>query len=330
MTNKEEKETVVQEEKKKKSIKDTSIGRFNRDLFHNLIHDKLFLLSFLLTLFFLGLFLNNATKGSEGYFQKLEEKYIKKDNKVEPTVDVDINGKAEEILDVTSLVGIYSREVVLSESVKVTDSCEISSYKLVYKIENDKSINKYFMNDCLGVFRIWNDKLKYNTSNSARYISAHDINYLFSNTGIKEVDGETYRIDESISSISGASRLYGARMSFLDNNIIISSDTSLLIIKGNSVVLNTKKDYANNGGTLDKTFYPGREEGKYTFIVFNNGESLNCYESYEENNDKVLYKIYSIDYDSEKKAFNEPKVIVERKINDGCKNWENDFNLLSQ
>ncbi len=329
MTQKDEKEKVVQEEKKKKSIHDTSFVCFTKDFLKTLIHEKLFLLSFILTLFFLGLFFNDVTKGSEGYFQKIDEHFTKTDNTVEATVDVDLN-KDNKDMDVSSLIGIYSREVALNESIQVGDSCSISSYKLIYKISENKSIFKYLDSECLGTIRIWNDTLKYNTSNSARYISANGINYLFSNTGIKEVDGETYRLDDSISTIKEENKLNGAQISFIDNNIVIMSNKRLIILKGNNIVLDTNKDYVSNGGSIERKIFKSKSDTKYSFIVFNNAESLNCYQIFEEENDNELYKIYSITYNAEKKSFDDVELKVERKINDGCSNWNEDYNLLQQ
>ena len=327
-----EKDKVVEtEEKKKKTFKNSSFGRFLKDFFIKLSHEKLYLFSFILTIFFVGMFFNKFTSESEGFFQRLEHYKVNSDNKVEPTIDAGINGdKNSDVLDVSSNVGVYSREISLPEAVEVADSCSISSYKVLYKINKDKSIYKYFYNDCIGTIRIWNDTLKYNITNSARYISANGINYLFSNTGIKEVDGETYRLDEELANIKENKILNGVQILFVDSNVLFVNDKRLLIIKGNSVVLDTMKDYKSNGGSLDRLVYNSKKENTYNFIVFTNEEALNCYENPDQSDDKKVYSIYSITYDKEKALFEKPQLLVERKVNEGCKNWNEDYKLLQQ
>ena len=119
MTQNEKDKVVETEEKKKKTFKTSSFGRFLKDFFIKLSHEKLYLFSFVLTIFFLGTFLNKFTSESEGFFQRLEHYKIGSDNKVEPTIDAGINSdKNSEVLDVSSNVGVYSREIDITYAVK--------------------------------------------------------------------------------------------------------------------------------------------------------------------------------------------------------------------
>ena len=332
MKHNEDAKEVDKREQVRKAIRESGFARFLRNFFYTLVHSKKYMLSFILTIFFFCSFFMRVTNNSEGFFQRLENDSNKKDNTVEPTVDDDINSNKQvtDILDISDYVGVYSREVTLSEKVELNDSCSISRYKVVYKINKDKTIYKYFYNDCVGVIKIWNDTLKYNTINNVRYISTDNTNYLFSNSGIKEIDGETYRVDSDLDGIREKNNINGLKILFYDTSAVFMEQKNLVIIKGNSVVLNYKEQYKNNGGKLDSYVYQSKTDGKFNFIVFSNEEALNCYEAYEESNEKDLYKIYSISYNKDNKSFNNPVIEVERKINEGCQNFDEDMKILSK
>lgn len=317
---------------KRKSIKDTGFVKFFKSFVSLLLHDKKYLFSFLVSLFFFCLFFSQMTNESEGYIQKLEKSFNKNDNTVEPTVDdnIDANSQGSERLDISDYVGIYSREVSLSDPIEIDDSCKVSQYKIIYKVNKDNSIYKYFYSECLGTFKIWNDTLKYNISNSARYISAHEFNYLFSTTGIKEIDGDTYRYDDSLTNIKESNSNRDIKVLFFDNNIVFLNNNMLSIVKGNNVVLNTLTQYKSSGGNLEKLVYQSSNDGQFNFIVFSNNEALNCYDSYEDSNTNTLYSIYKVTYNQDNSLFEEPKLVLERKVNEGCKNWQEDLKKLKQ
>ncbi|MBQ4031265.1 MAG: hypothetical protein II625_05885, partial [Bacilli bacterium] len=68
--------------------------------------------------------------------------------------------------------------------------------------------------------------------------------------------------------------------------------------------------------------------GSYKFIVFSNGENLNCYDN--NTDDDLVYKIYSISYDKDKMSFSSPTELVSRNKSDGCTNWKADLELLKK
>ena len=252
------------------------------------------------------------------------------DGDVSASVDSNLNNKTTDSdIDVSDYVGIYSREVTLSEPVKLSDSCTLNNYKVVYQIKKNKSIAKYIYNDCLGTIKLWDGTLAYVSSGGARYISANNTNYLFATNTMKEVDGETYTIDDDINSIREKTNVKNIDITFDDSNIIIMTYDNLYLISGGTVSIKLGVEYNNNGGDLDKRIYKSSTKYKYNFIVFSNGDAKNCYdETIVE--DKLLYTIYSVKYNSTDKKFGTVKKVVSRNVNDLCTNYDDDIELLKE
>ena len=312
---------------KKKDKKASNAYLFGKAFGERLRSDKLFFVSFLITLFFVAVFSYRLLKNSESSYPGFVNRFIS-NNEVSPTSD-DNDNKApvvvDEELDVSDKVGIYSREVVLNEGIQLSDSCKIDSYKYIYQIKKDNSIGKYLYNDCLGTIAVWNDKLDYVTIGDTKYIGTNDIHFLFSGTSMREADGDTYKIDDSITSIKEKNNIKNLEVNFVDNNVVFVGLKNLIVMKGNSVLFNLNKEYSNNGGKLNKMVYQ-IDKTNYKFIVFDNGEEMNCSDEYTD--DGLLYKIYSISYDKEKMIFNSAKEVLSRNKNEGCAHWEEDLELL--
>lgn len=332
------KELLKEKKEKEKKKRSNVTYLFIHAFICKLKEDKLYLFSFVVTLVFLGLFSFHKLQETEGYYDKRKEPSASENN-VTPTVDTDLNKNGDssvssEELDVSDYVGIYSREVVMSSPVVLSDTCSISSYKIVYQIKKDKTITKYLINDCVGTLKIWSDSLSYVSNGGARYISSHSINYLFSATSMKEVDGETYKIDDEISSIKVNQKIKNVDISFYDTAIVFMTKDDLLLVKGNTISYRLKDQFVNKGGDLEQMVYKSATKNVFKFIVFSNDEEKVCYSSDEIADEKfdeeTSYKIYSIKYNSTSGTFDEAKEIASRMKSAGCDVYTEDLELLKE
>lgn len=284
-----------------------------------LIEDKFYLFSFLVTLAFLSVL----------YFDKItKDDVISSNNKVvdeavlpsvSPGTDI---GDVSTSLNISDYVGIYSRNVELSSPLKI-NTCDISSYKIVYQIKMTKEINKYLVNDCLGNIKIWSDTLDYKSSGGARYIGANNTNFIFGTNSLKEVDSDTYKIDDSINSIREKVINSNINTYFYGNDIVLMGLDNLALIKGSLVSYQLKDNFNNNGGKIEKRVYNGSNKYTFDFFVFENGEEMNCYDN--NISDDVVYHIYSIKYNVDTGLFDEPKELYVRTKKDGCSVYNDDL-----
>ena len=317
--------------KKKKDKSENPYYLFVTFVIKRLREDKLYLISFIITLLTVIVFSIFKVQDAEGYYEK-----NKPVNNASVSTNVDNSNKSDVTLelDVSDYVGIYSKEFSLESSLVLSDTCSINSYKLVYQVKKDKSIIKYFVNDCVGNIKIWSDKLDYVSNGGARYISANDINFLFSTNHMKEAYGDTFNIDDDISSIKEKKLLKDYDTSFLGTNIILHGNKELIAIKGNKVSFKLTDNYVSNGGGLDKLVYKSSIKNQYNFIVFANEENANCYGAASITvptfNDGINYKIYTIKFNTEKDSFNDPKEIISRNKVDGCNLFNEDLETLKE
>lgn len=332
------KELLKEKKEKEKKQKSNVTYLFFRAFICKLKEDKIYFFSFLVTLVFLGLFSFHKLQETEGYYDKKKDT-VSSENNVTPSVDVDLNktganSSSADELDVSDYVGIYSREVVMSSPVVLSDTCSISSYKIIYQIKKDKTITKYLVNDCVGTLKIWSDTLRYVSNGGARYISSHSINYLFSATNMKEVDGETYKIDDEISTIKVNQKMQNVDITFYDSNIVFATNDDLFLVKGNTILYQLKEHYMNKGDQVEKFVYKSATKNVYKFIVFSDDDGKTCYTTSEIEDesftDGVSYKIYSIKYNSETGAFDTEKEIVSRMKSAGCDVYEEDLEVLKE
>lgn len=320
--------------------KDVSINKYEKNktylLFKAIIsrfrEDKLYFISFIITVLFICVFSLYKVYDAEGLYTHKKNTDDVTDTNVTPSVNPDIDITDE--LDVSDYVGVYSREIILDSPIKLSETCTITSYNIVYQIKKDKSISKYFMNDCLGNYLMWKDELSYVSTGGARYISANDINYLFSASNMKEVDGDAYKLDQDISSIKESKKYKNVELIFDNNYLILMSYDNLYLVNENKIDFELNNEYKNNGGSLKQRVYSSDEDGTYKFIVFSNSEKLNCYSDDTMNDEEFvdgnLYTIYTIKYDYTEHKFNEALKKITRNKSDGCNNYDEDLSFLTE
>ena len=315
---------MKEEKKEKQEIQEKPEKKERKYKFHflpvfwnGLKENKLYLLSFLITLGFIVFSSCDRVKDSEGFYSF---KFNKEDVVDKKSDEGTTSATANDEVDVKNYIGVYSREVNLIDAIKV-GSCSLDSYKIVYQIRNDRTITKYFYNSCLGTIKIWSEELKYASSSGARYISANNIYFLFGNSGMKEVDGFTYKLDSS-ENMKENKKVKDVDLYFYDNNIVLLLNDNLVLVDGDTISYNLKDEYKSNGGNLDKLVYK-MDDYTYKFIVFSSGDAKSCYDS--SNDDSLNYTIYSITYDTDNKKFGNVKEIVSRKISDGCSLYKTDL-----
>lgn len=315
----EEGQNIIMKPEKKRS----TAYSFGKVFGERLRSDKLFLLSFLITLIFVGYLMYSKLKDSQSIYPGFMNSLMKSDEQEKDNTTSNVNVVEE--LNIADYVGVYSREVTLNEKIKLSNTCTLENYKVVYQIKKDKTINKFLFNDCLGVIKMWSDSLDYIINGGTKYIGTSNIHFLFSGTSMKEVDGETYKIDEDISSLKEKKSISDLTIDFYNNSVVFMTKTNLVLMRGNTVLFNLNRDYPNNGGDIERYVYKISDKD-YRFIVFSNGEKLNCYKDSTE--EVLLYRIYSITYDEESINFGTPKELVSRNKKDSCDYVEQDLKTL--
>ena len=149
--------------------------------------------------------------------------------------------------------------------------------------------------------------------------------YLFNDKTLNEIDGETYKIDNGITTIRTGSRINDLDVNFYDESMVIMTNDNLVSINNGNVNYVLTDNYKNNGGELTKRVYQSNKD-IYKFIIFQNNEKKNCYAS---SNDEINYKIYTISYNEENHTFENVKEIVSRTKNDGCDKYKEDLEELT-
>ncbi len=294
--------------------------------------DKLYAISFVITVLFITIFPYYKVRDGESFYKVHKDNTITEE--VIPTVDTTLNKESVE-LDVSQYVGIYSKEYLLDQSIMLNDTCKLDKYKMIYQIKKDKKITKYLYNECLGTIKVWDDELKYVNDGGARYINAHKISFLFSNKSLKEVDGETYKLDENFNDIKEniKNKNYSISFSESDLNIMLMTNDNLINIISNKVSFNLKDKYTNNGGNLDTLVYK-YDDKFYKFIIFNNGEEKNCYNDLEINGNNFIdgesYNIYGITFDFNSGRYYDVSLLTTRKKSDGCDLFVKDLEDLTE
>ena len=276
--------------------------------------DFLYLLSIIIIVLFLLVTSVLKVKDSDGYLSK------NKDNE-------STNVVLKEELDITPYVGIYSYDVKLEESISLSNSCKLNSFKYVYEIEKDKTITKYLKGNCFGNIKIWDGTLSYVNNEGARFIGTSDYSFLFANKTMKELDGNTYKKDSSISSISENNKLKDSEVYFYNNKFILLTNDDLYLIS-DMIEQRVSDNYKNNGGDLEKRFYKVDGELKFNFIVFENGENVNYYNEVLE--DGPLYKIYSIEYSDQEHILLGAKELISRNKLNSFSFYEDDLKMLNE
>ena len=282
-----------------------------------LIKNKKYFLSFIITMTFISIIVYNQ------FTDEVDKINIANDFE-EEVVEAAPKVETDEELDVSKYVGVYSREITLNNTIKL-NSCDLSNYKLAYKIESNKKISKYFISDCTGITLIYDDTLSYYNTGGARYIGSSANNFIFGTNSMKELEGETYKIDDTLSRINVKSLDKNIESYFLDGGIVISTLNNVYLLKESVVSFEIPSSYENKGGNLDKRVY--KQEGiSFKVIIFSNDEKKSCYDD-DEAEDEV-YSIYQISYNKDKKEMDSMKKIITRTKKDGCKTYNEDLATL--
>lgn len=323
---------IIEEEDTFKLIKQKLVDHnyFFVNFYHKLKVDKLYLISFLITLVFFGIIGTIKVKEADGYYDK-KNASAKVDASSTDTTLTPAEEAKDDKVDVTDYVGIYSKEYILDNVINFGENCSVDSYKYIYQITSDGKITKYFQNSCIGTIKIWSDEFKYNNTNGARYIGTSKMNFTFGTNKIKEVDGETFKTDTDISTITESKNIEELDITFYGASTVIMTNTNLLLLSKDKVSSPIDDKYTNNGGNLTKRFYKSSTEYQYNFIVFNHTvEDICNVDNKEIADDEIIYKTYSIRYDASSDNFLDAKEIVSRTKSDSCKNYKKDLANLKE
>ena len=301
---------------KKKNYKILVLDSFIK----RLKEDKLYLISFIITILAITIFSSNKVRDANGMFNS---------NKNNNEVKEEVNEKIDEKLDVTNYVGTYVKSIKLEKSFAYEDNCEITKYDLVYQIKSDNSINKYFNSECTGNVLIDSDTLGYVMALNTKNIGTTSNIYLFNNNKLNEIDGYTYtknnkyEIDEDINSLSSTNLI------FHRDKFIIYGANYLYFINGEEI----ETEIVNSNSLLSKSIFRVGTTSDFKYIVYDKEETTTCYVpslvievGFE---DKESYSIYSISYDESISSFTEPKREVVRKRSDTCDTLNDDLASLS-
>lgn len=304
------------------SKKDNFYARLFKAFLGKMKSDKLYMFSFIITVLFLVAFSLYNIYESEGLYKASKKEEIKVD-----VVDV------TDELDISDYVGYYSKEYILNRDVFYNESCSFDSYKIVYRVKSDNKILKYFVNDCVGNVLIFSDNLSYLDDGTAKYVYANGQNYLFSATGMREIDGESYSLDDTIKSLKHDQNYGSSTINFVDDNIIVSSVDNLYLLSRNKVEYVLSDNYILNSIFLDKSVYVADEEDyTYKFIVFDENIDAACYDEDNLLSDSFVdsrsYTIYSISYNEKNGSFDDVKEVVSRNKSSGCTVFNNDLDSI--
>lgn len=317
------KKDIEDNEESPKTFKDTRTYRIIGTLKKNLKEDKWYLASFIITIIFLliGCFLK--VREAEGiYTPKNENAENTTETKENDSVASATTAEKTEELDVSNYVGYYTHTYTLTSKINLTTTCSIDSYEIIYQIKKDNTINKYLNNTCLGVILLVNDKLNYVTSSGARYIGSSSTNFLFGNGSIKEVDGDTFKIDETITNLKENKKLDTINITNYPNNIALISQSNIYLIKGNSIIFNLNEEYPSTENTLSQRIY--NKDTTYYYIQFLAKED-SCLKN---NTDDEYYNIYSISYNYEENNF-DISIYKTRNVSEGCQSISSDIQELN-
>lgn len=309
---------IKKELPKKKSYKVLVLSSF----IQNLKEDRLYLVCFIITVFAFSVFSSNKVKESEGAFTKKEDKVVEKSN-----TNTKTETKKEEKFDVTSYVGTYVLTYKLDKTITYNDSCEVTSYDYVYEIKKDNSINRYIVNSCFGNVLISSDTLGYINSGNTRNIGSKKAIYMFKDNKLIEIDGLTYVKDNKYKIGNEVTRLVDSKLNLFKDKFIVLNSNQLYLVNGNKV------EYELVPNTLlNKSIYK-TSDTTYRYFVYNTDEVNVCYEDIQIAEDgfedKDIYYIYSIDFDTNNLTFKESVLEKTRKRSDGCQQLDDDITRYS-
>ena len=266
---------------------------FDKVFFVKLREDKLYLLSFIITLVFVVISAILFLEHSEGIITKRKNANMKKVIK---------NVVSNDLL-------VYKYKVELNREIKV-GTCDVSSYYFILQGKNNK-YDRYFMNDCLGT-KLLNKNIT-KVSIKGKELTYKNIAYTKDD---KKVSETTTDIDIEV----------------YNDNVILMSDDNLVLLENGNIKYISSDLYNNDGGNLEKRFYKSNRNYTYNFIIYSNGIEENCpiIEAAEEKKEDLVYTIYSVSYDINSNKFLDPLELVSRKNKDLCNHFNEDLELLKK
>ncbi len=266
-----------------------------KTFFSELRHNKLYLLSFLITIAFIGGCVIRDINKSEGMItkQKNADKVLKQVKKKNNNTTTNNNN------------GVYKTNMTLSRTISI-GACDINEYSYYIEVNNTK-YTKYFSNSCIGTVLVGNITDKITIKNKSF-----------------KLDNNTYNKDDSIDLKESKSNI---EVNIYKDNILLLGDDNLVLLNDNSIIYTSSDIYQNNGGKLTKRYY--RKNNTYKFIIFENNIEEDCSTVSSKDNNKV-YTIYSITYDIYNNKLGDPVELVSRYSNDLCNYYEEDMKLLQE
>lgn len=295
------------------------------NFFKKCMSDKLYIICFIIVVAFFSI----------STFDKIHRDTTKEPNTNDSAVkEMKSTSTLEpQVLDISDYVGVYSRSITMKTPVKVNPLCSIDSYKYIYQVKSDKTINKYYYNACIGSILIKSDKLNYVTYSGARYIGTEDMNFSFAPNTLKEIDGYTYKIDEDIVVIKEDKRIDDVNLDFYADNIVITTKDNIYLVNEKDIKYKLPNEYLSEYSPLDKSVYKSNIKYQYNFITYKNESTNYCYTFTEENENTkndIAYYIYTIRYDVNTNKFMDVKEVVARTKEDSCSNYAEDLKLLQE
>lgn len=318
-----------------KTVKDKGI--IFRSIFNKCKTDKWYLISLIITFASLGFLLAVKVKNAEGAL-------IKKDSTPVVVVDKDTvtnddttnkdNNKntKDDVIDLSEYIGYYSEDVTMKEPLILNETCTISEYKNVYHITESNKVIKYYYNDCVGTIKLWEGTFAYTNDGGTRYISSNGYYFRFNKNDIKEIKDDevtTYKADNELHNLQENLIIKGVNLYFFGDSLIFLKSDDLIQLKNDEIVYQASKKYPNNGGNLEQRFYKSSNKYQFKFMIFSNGEKVNCYKDAMKQDSDNVYKVYMVKYDVEAGVLVDEQ-IVERNKSDACENYENDLATLKE
>ena len=300
---------------KRKSYKVLIVSAFLQKLRDN----KLYLFSFVVTVIAFCLFSLDKVKEGDGLFGKEDIKQSEKE----------VNDLLEDKLKLNKQVGIYVKSFKLNKEVKYDTKCSFKSYDLVYEVLSDNKINKYIQNECLGTVLIYSDTLGYVKSESTKNIGTKGFIYVFKDSFMTELDGLTYKKNNNYKLNDDIKDLSSTKLVFHGDKYILETNNELYLINGESLESHISAD-----SLLDKSMYRIGDTSNYRYIVYNEGETQTCYVKssieVEDFEDKNIYTIYVVKFDSENLTFTDPFIENVRNRSDSCDTLNEDLDNISK
>lgn len=284
---------------------------------NQLKEDKLYLICFIITIIFFGIFSFDKVRDGSGIFSSNDAiESTKKENNL-----------LEEKLDMTKYVGIYVKNYRLNKTIKINDKCEFKTYDYIYQVNKNNKINKYMYNECLGTVLIYSDTLGYVKSENSKNIGSKSFIYVFKDNKLTELDGLTYTKNISYKIDDDILDLKDTKLIFHGDKFILDNVKELYLINGKEIETEIVTD-----SLLSKSVFRIKDSSNFKYIDYMEGETQTCYVKSTTQEvgfeDKNTYTIYSVKFNEDTLSFSDPFIEVVRKRSDTCDTLNDDLSSL--